>query len=141
MVGKSIGDSCSSVETLEAVSSLQSSNADAISAQRKHQRFDIRLKVLVRPGDSIARSESRWLGECHDISQGGCRLLTQQPLQIGSIYWIQFEPSEKIQIDPVFARTVRGHLLREDAFEFGLSFLTPIELPEPENEVDSSSII
>ena len=136
MVGESLGQSSSSTETLDAVSSIQLSNADAIAAQRKHRRFDIRLKVAIQPGNSSDRGAEQWLGECHDISQGGCRLLTQKPLQLGSIYWVQFEPG-KVQIDPVFARCVRGHLMRETAFEFGMSFLTPIELPEPEDSTEA----
>ena len=138
VVGESINNSTtSSVETLEAVSSLQSNSAEAIAAKRKHRRFDIRLKVIIRPGDCIARADTRWLGECHDISQGGCRLLTKLPLQIGSIYWVTFEPNKKANLEPLFARCVRGNLLREDAFEFGMCFLMPIDLPDdnPEDEL------
>ena len=137
MVGESLSQSSAGIETLEAVTSIQSSNADAIEAQRKHRRFDIRIKVAVQPANSTDRGSLQWLGECHDISKGGCRVLTQKPLSLGSIYWIQFEPT-KFEIDPVFARCVRGHLLRETAFEFGMCFLTPIELPEAETEAESS---
>ena len=132
MVGKSLGSPATIAETQEAVSSLQSNNADAVAAMRKHHRFDIRVKAIVEPGDSMLRSEeSRSYSECHDISKGGCRLLAKRPLQIGSVYWIRFDPAN-LKVDPVFARCVRGNLLREDAFEFGMCFLTPIELPEPE---------
>ncbi len=129
MVGTSLNQSVTAVDTSDAVDSIRSSNADAVAAQRKFRRLDIRLKVVVRPGNSIDRAESQWMGECHDISKGGCRVLAQQPLQLGSVYWIQFEQS-KFDVDPVFARCVRGHMLRENAFECGMSFLTQIELPE-----------
>lgn len=131
MVGESLKQTTDAIDTLEAVSSIQSNNADAIAAHRKHRRIDIRTKVVVQPGNCVDRGDQQWLGECHDISQGGCRLLTREPLQIGSVYWIQFEPT-KFKIDPVFARCVRGNLLRENAFEFGMSYLTPIELPDTE---------
>ena len=130
MVGESLTQSSTSIDAIEAVQSIESSNADAIAAQRKHRRIDIRLRVVIQPGNSSDREKMQCLGECHDISKGGCRLLTPQPLEVGSIYWIQFEPSKKNQVDPVFARCVRGQLLRENAFEFGMCFLTPIELPE-----------
>lgn len=129
MVGQRFGQSDSTLETLEAVNSIQSSNAEAVAKRRQHRRYEIRTKVIVHPSDTIDRGEVRWLGECHDISKGGCRILTTKPLQLGSLYWIQFEPTD-VQLDPVFARCVRGHLLRENAFEFGMCFLTPIELPE-----------
>ena len=131
----------SSAGTLEAVQSLQSSNEEAIKAQRKHRRFAIRAKVIIHPSDCADRGSVQWLGECHDISKGGCRILTQRPLQLGSIYWVQFQPTKDVKLDPVFARCVRGQLLRENAFEFGFSFLTPIELPENENSVEVDAVL
>ena len=138
MVGTRLNQTNSSFDAADAVSSIQSSNADAISAQRKHRRIDIRLKVIVQPCNSVDRADHKWLAECHDISKGGCKVLSQQPFQLGSIYWIQFEPG-KLQIDPVFARCVRGNLLRENAFEFGMCFLTPIEIPEPKESAGGDS--
>jgi hypothetical protein len=126
---------------MEAVKSLKSNTEEAIQAQRKHRRFEIRSKVIIHPGDCIERGSKQWPGECHDISKGGCRILTPKPLQLGSIYWVQFEPSKKVQLDPVFARCVRGQLLRENAFEFGMCFLTPIELPEPETNAKAENIL
>lgn len=135
MVGTSLNQDGILFDELAVVSSIQYSTADAIAAQRKHRRFDIRTKVIVQPANVVDRGEVKWLGECHDISRGGCRVLTSRPLELGSIYWIQFEPNtikpNNVKIDPVFARCVRGHLMRENAFDFGMSFLTPIELPEP----------
>ena len=139
MVGTSLNQSGNSIEMVEALSSIQSNNADAIATQRKHRRFDIRLKVVVFPANTIDRAELKWMGECHDISRGGCRVLVQRPMELGSVYWIQFEPHSKVTLDPVFARCVRGHLLRENAFELGMSFLTPIELPESESTDGANS--
>lgn len=141
MVGERLNQLDSGTGTIEAVNSLRSSNEDAIKAQRKHRRFAIRSKVIVHPSDCIDRGSAQWIGECHDISKGGCRLLTQHPLQLGSIYWVQFQPTKDLKLDPVFARCVRGQLLRENAFEFGFSFLTPIEMPEPENVVEAEAIL
>lgn len=141
MLGTGLDQSNSNSGHSDALNSIRSSNADAVEALRAHRRFDIRTKVVIQPSDSIDRTKQQWLGECHDISKGGCRILTQQPLQLGSVYWIQFDPT-KIQIDPVFARCVRGQLLRESAFEFGMSFLSTIELPQsPEPEENETSLI
>ncbi len=140
MVGERLSQLDSSAGTIEAVQSLQSSNEEAIMAQRKHTRFEIRTKVIIHPSDCIDRGSMQWLAECHDISKGGCRLLTQKPVQIGSIYWIQFQPTKDTKLDPVFARCVRGQLLRENAFEFGMCFLTPIELPETEDSVEADAV-
>ena len=141
MVGERLNQLDSDTATIEAVKSLKSNTEDAIIAQRKHTRFEIKSKVIIHPGDCIERGISQWPGECHDISKGGCRLLTQRPLQLGSIYWVQFEPSKNVKLDPVFARCVRGQLLRENAFEFGMCFLTPIELPEPKNAAESEAVL
>ncbi len=140
MLGAHLDSTDSNAATLEAVNTLQSNNAEAIESQRKHRRFEIRTRVVVHPSDAVDRGNQKWLGECHDISKGGCRLLTQKPLQIGSVYWIQFEPSD-VKLDPVFARCVRGHLLRENAFELGMCFLTPIELPQPENSEETDLVL
>lgn len=136
MVGTSLNQDGNSFDAILAVSSLQSSTAETIAAQRKHRRFDVRTKVIVYPANVIDRGDNKWLGECHDISRGGCRVLTNRPLELGSVYWIQFEPSN-VKIDPVFARCVRGHLMRENAFDFGMSFLTPVEFPEPADAEES----
>jgi len=140
MVGERFNPSDSASATIDAVQSLQSNNAEAIKAKRKHRRFEIRTRVITHPADVQARGELKWLGECHDISQGGCRLLVKKPLILGSLYWIEFEPTD-VHIDPVFARCVRGHILRESAFEFGMCFLTPIELPEPEDAVEADVVL
>lgn len=141
MVGERLNQLDSSAGTIEAMKSLQSSNDEAVKVQRKHTRFAIRSKVIIQPSNCVDRGSDQWLGECHDISKGGCRLLTQRPLQLGSIYWVQFQPTEDLKLDPVFARCVRGQLMRENAFEFGFSFLTPIELPEPEAVEESETIL
>ena len=130
----------SATETLEAVKSLQTASEEAVAAQRRHRRFEIRTKVIVHPSDTIDRGDLQWLGECHDISKGGCCLLTQKPLQLGSVYWVQFQPTE-VKLDPVFARCVRGRLLRENAFEFGMCFLTPIDLPQPEDATEVDAVL
>ncbi len=138
MVGERLGQSQSATKTLEAVKSLQSASDESVAAQRRHRRFEIRTKVIVHPSDTIDRGDRQWLGECHDISNGGCCLLTQSPLQLGSVYWIQFQPTD-VKLDPVFARCVRGRLMRENAFEFGMCFLTPIELPQPQSAVETGA--
>ena len=140
MVGERLSQAESNTATMEAVKSLKSNNTEAIKAQRKHRRFEIRTKVILHPGDCVERGTLQWTGECHDISKGGCRILTQKPLELGSIYWIQFKPSEDVKLDPVFARCVRGQLLRENAFDFGMCFLTPIELPEPKDSIEADVI-
>jgi hypothetical protein len=133
MVGTSLKQDGTSIDAVLAVSAIEASTADAISTQRKHRRFDFRAKVIVHPANVVDRGDTKWLGECHDISRGGCRVLSIRPLELGSVYWIQFD-SGTVKLDPVFARCVRGHLMRENAFDFGMSFLTPIELPEPDDQ-------
>ena len=140
MVGEGFKQFDCETTTIEAIQTIQSGTESSRSAQRKHRRFEIRSKVIVHPADSTDRGALRWRGECHDISRGGCRLLTQKPLQLGSVYWIEFEAGQ-FAVDPVFARCIRGQLMRETAFESGLCFLTPIELPPPDESVEVESVL
>ena len=49
------------------------------------------------------------------------------PVTVGDVYRLQFDKAS-IDLPLVFARCLRCRLVREDAFEAGFTFFTPISL-------------
>lgn len=112
----------------ELLQSLERQKSDEIARQRIHARIDAKLRVVVKPGNSSELLALKIQGLTADISRGGCRLILPMPLGVGDLYRVEFDSSAH-QLPLVFARCLRCRLLREDAFEVGLSFFTQIELP------------
>lgn len=52
-------------------------------------------------------------------------MVLTQPLVVGDIYLMNIA-NEQLGFDPSFGRCVRCHMIREDAFEVGLNFLSPV---------------
>ena len=116
------------IETSEILDEMKRSTPEAVESMRAHGRLSVRANVIVDPGNQSDRGSWRVQGVTGDVSAGGAQILTPAPLRIGDIYLISFDRS-KIDVPPVFARCLRARLVREDAFEAGLKFLQPIELP------------
>jgi hypothetical protein len=112
----------------ELLQSLERQKGDEVSKARMHARVDAKLKVVVRPGNSSEALRFKLQGITADLSRGGCRLILPLPVAVGDVFRIEFESSEH-RIPLVFARCLRCRLVREDAFESGFSFFSPIELP------------
>jgi len=51
------------------------------------------------------------------------------PLIVGDTYRLSFE-NEPLDLPLVFARCSHCQLIKEDVYEAGLAFFTPIQLPE-----------
>lgn len=117
-------------ETLDPalLASLERQTQEAIARQRTSARHDLKLKVTVVPGNSSQRLALQVRGVTADLSRGGCRLILPVPLGVGDVYRLEFDASEHA-LPAVFARCLRCRLMREDAFESGVQFFTPIELP------------
>ena len=114
-------------EAMDALSELEKNTSQAITALRSSQRVDIRTKVWIQPGNSSLRSTFVMEGLTADISNGGCMILTPRPLMVGDIFWMRFSDDE-ICINPLLVRCLRCRLVREDAFEIGIRFLSNIDL-------------
>jgi len=46
---------------------------------------------------------------------------------VGDVF-LGYIEDEKFRLDPIFFRCIRCHLIRENDFECGISFLSPIDL-------------
>jgi hypothetical protein len=64
-----------------------------------------------------------------DVSEGGCCVLFPVPLNVGDVYLLTFD-RKTINVSPALARCMRCRLMREDAYECGFSFFTPLDLSD-----------
>lgn len=111
----------------ELLSELERNTRREIHTQRGQERLEIKAKLIVRPGNTSSLSEFSVQGVTGDISEGGCRALMPVPLGVGDIYRLTFDQT-MFDLPLVFARCVRCRLIREDAFEVGCTFLSPLKL-------------
>ena len=122
----------------ELVEELASNTTDAIKAQRQSVRLDIRVAVMIEPASLSARDGHKLQGVTGDVSVGGMQILLPKPLNIGDVYQASFNRNE-LDLPPVFAICLRGRQVRPDAFEAGLRFLEPVQLPQqstpPKNDL------
>jgi PilZ domain len=112
----------------ELLQSLERQQGEEVSKARMHTRVEAKFKVIVRPGNASDSLRFKLQGITADLSRGGCRLILPLPVGVGDVFRIEFESGEQ-RIPMVFARCLRCRLVREDAFEAGFSFFTPIDLP------------
>jgi hypothetical protein len=112
----------------ELLQSLERQKGEEVSKARMHARVEAKLKVIVRPGNSSEVMLFKLQGITADLSRGGCRLILPLPVSVGDVFRIEFESADH-RIPLAFARCLRCRLVREDAFEAGFSFFTPIDLP------------
>lgn len=108
---------------------LEQQTSEAIRKQRSAERQEVQCSVRVRSGNASQASEPAFEGVTGDVSPGGCRIMTQVPVRVGDIYKLEFAKGE-LDLPIVFARCLRCRLVREDAFESGYSFFTPIKLDD-----------
>lgn len=113
---------------LELLHTLEKQGGDAVSKARKNARIEVKLKVIVRPGNSSEVLGHELQGISTDLARGGCRLILPLPVAVGDVFRIEFK-SDEHRVPLVFARCLRCRLVREDVFEAGFGFFAPIDLP------------
>ena len=119
----------SSVEIeAELLKELEGQSLDELRGRRTHERYQVRMTVVLRPGNSHEIDDIELEGRAADISRSGCQAVFSAPVLVGNVYRLQFD-AEPLKATLFFARCVRCRLLREDAFEAGFNFFTPISLP------------
>lgn len=119
---------------------LEKSTQDAVIRGRAHVRLNVRSRIIVQSADHSRRALARLEGVTGDVSRGGCQLLLSAPLAVGDFFLLTFDRSA-IDIAPAFARCVRARFIREDAFEAGLSFLNPVDLPSAVSAPPQNTVI
>lgn len=122
-------DRTPSDEAFHVLKDLERNTPDEIRRQRAHFRLSIKAGVILQPGNQTDILSFKVKGVTGDISAGGCSALFPVPARVGDIYRLQFD-RKALDLPLTFARCVRCRLVREDAFEAGFAFFSPISLPE-----------
>ena len=120
---------------LHALQDLEKNKPDSIKQSRRSERLRIKVPVVARPGDSGRRTSFSADGITADMSAGGCQILFPVPVYVGHFYQLTFEKG-RLPFDSLIARCLRCRLIREDAYEAGMSFLDKVNL----NEVTEASV-
>lgn len=116
-------------DALDMLHELEKNTPEEIRRQRTDFRIAIKAGVIAQPGNVSDRMKLKMKGVSGNISNGGFGALFPVPTRVGDIYLITFD-RKAIELPTLYARCVRCHLLREDAFEGGFKFFMPIALPK-----------
>jgi len=114
-------------DALQLLQELEVNKPDEVRGQRAHTRRRVAIEVVLRPANSSDRAKSESRGTTADISEGGCQLVLPDPCGVGDVYLLEFDRGS-LEVPQVFARCLRCRLIRENSFEAGFSFFTPIVL-------------
>jgi hypothetical protein len=107
---------------------LEQNRPDDIRRQRRHFRISIKAQVFLQSGNASEMLDYKLRGTTGDISEGGCSALFPIPIAVGDVYRLAFERRE-LELPVIFCRCVRCRLIRDDAYEAGFVFFSPISLP------------
>ncbi len=108
---------------------LEKNTSDELRRQRAHFRLAIKAAVILQPGNASDLLTFKMKGTTGDVSEGGCSAMFPLPVRVGDVYRLQVDRTA-LSLPLLFARCVRCRLIREDAFEAGFAFFTPIALPD-----------
>ncbi len=133
-------DPVSGDQAFEMLQELERSTSDEIRRQRAHFRLAVKAGVILQPGNASDLLKFKVKGVTGDISQGGCSALFPIPIHVGDIYRIQFDRT-MLDLPLTFVRCVRCRLVREESFEAGFTFFSPIALPEKASFEGESTLV
>lgn len=106
---------------------LERNTADKVQKMRAHERIEMRIKIVIRPGSMSQRDEWSIEGVTGDVSRGGAKILLPRPLHVGDIFQVVFDP-KILDVTPQLCLSQWCRTIRSDAYECGLSFFSPIDL-------------
>ena len=115
-------------QTLQLLQELERNKPEELRKQRMHARHQIAAGLVIRYANSSDRERWELLGTTVDLSESGCQVACAQPLGVGDVYFLEFD-RKALDVPGVFARCLRCRLIREDSFEVGFCFFTPVVLP------------
>lgn len=116
-------------QAFDLLRELEQNTSEEIRRQRAHFRLSIKTSVVLQSAHASELMAYKLKGVTGDISEGGCSVLFPLPVAVGDVHRLKFEDSA-LGLPLIFARCVRCRLVREDAFEAGFAFFSPISLPE-----------
>jgi len=123
------GGTIGSDDAFDLLQDLEKNTPEEIRHQRAHFRLAIKASVTLQAGNASELLSLKVKGVTGDISAGGTSILFPIAPRVGDIYRLAFD-RDTLDLPLTFARCIRCRLVREDAFEAGFSFFSPISLPE-----------
>jgi hypothetical protein len=105
---------------------LARQNADELQRLRAHARLELRLDLVVRPGNLSAGREPVARGRTLDVSPGGCRARLDAAPTPGDLYSIELSGGDT-RLPRVHAQCMRCALVGDDEFEVGFRFLSTLD--------------
>ena len=124
MLGENLSPSVDSLRPRVQLAAGSSST----NVRAAHRSVPTNVLLLIRPSNSSQRRETPLRGYCKNLSQSGCGVITDCPPRVGDLYRFELPSDVTHPIHGCHARCVRCHLLDEEAFEVGFSFLSPVDL-------------
>lgn len=124
-----LGPAESKESAFDLLQELERNTPEEIRQQRTRFRVAVKAKVALQPGNASELLKYKVQGVSGDVSEGGCRILFPTPVAVGDVYRLAFDRTA-FDLPLTFARCLRCRLLREDAFEAGFQFFSPIALPD-----------
>ncbi|MEM1185721.1 MAG: PilZ domain-containing protein [Planctomycetota bacterium] len=116
-----------SQQDAELLEELRASTPDSVLQARAHARINVEAMVTVRHANMSQRALMQIQGYSADVSAGGCQLILPIPTFVGDIFWLSFDRNQ-LDLAPVYARCLRCREIRQETFEVGFTFFSPIDL-------------
>ena len=107
---------------------LEKNTPEEIRRQRRHFRVELKETLFLQSGNASQLLEGKLRGVTGDISEGGLSGLFPLPVGVGDVFRLSFD-RQRLDLPTLFARCVRCRLIRENAFECGFAFFSPIQMP------------
>lgn len=133
MLGENLSSPVESIRTRPRAAIDQS----AVNTRVAQRMYQSNLQLIIRPSNSSQRKETPLRGSCKNLSQSGCGVVTDSAPRVGDLYRIEVPSDLAHPIHGAHARCVRCHLLDEEVFEVGFSFLSSIQLNATNTKSDS----
>ena len=129
-------DQAVSREDLGLAEELAKQQLSELHKLRQHYRLEVRLGVVLRPGNLSEGDAPSATGSTLDLSVGGCCARLDRAPTPGDLYRLDLS-AESRSIPTVHAQCVRASLVDGKSFEAGFHFLTPLDADELERASDA----
>lgn len=90
------------------------------------QRIVQNLPIVIQPSNASQRKLEHIDGFCKNVSVSGCGVVSDFAPRVGDIYRISVPSQQEHVLNGIHARCVRCHMLDEEAFECGFSFMSAL---------------
>lgn len=112
-------------QACELFQELEKNTPEEILRQRGHFRVTIKVGVMLHSATTSELLAFEVKGVTGDVSESGCGLVFPVTIRAGDVYRLEFERA-KLNLPVTFARCIRCRFVREEVFEAGFRFFTPV---------------